>query len=158
MGRPIASIETAPVRARGRQPQAALCRLSVTDRGTITDRGEHLESWWIRIGDAWVRATEHPAATVEVESDSETADDNCPSGTIWQRTTELVVERGTRVLQRQSWPRVRNLSVMEYLKLGLDRPGRVVRQREFIVTGNYRLRTISDPHGRQLAQRRASAK
>ncbi len=113
-------------------------------------RGEQVELWFVRVNDAWVRAIEHANACVESSSlESESAEsgcERCPSGTIWLRTTELMLPAGTRLLQRQSAPRPRQLSVMNYLKQGLATTQRVVRERHFVVSGNYRL----TPVGRML--------
>jgi hypothetical protein len=102
------------------------------------------------MNDAWVRAVEHASASVEsssLEAESvESGCERCPSGTVWLRTTELMLPAGTRLLQRQSAPRPRQLSVMNYLKQGLATTQRVVRERHFVVSGNYRL----TPVGRML--------
>lgn len=132
-------------------------RVALTERASVVARGEQVELWFVRVNDAWVRAIEHPTAAVESSSlDPESAEsgyERCPSGTVWLRTTELVLERGTRLLQRQSAPRARQLSVMSYLKQGLSTTQRVVRERHFVVSGNYRL----TPVGRMLVNTVASA-
>jgi len=132
-------------------------RVALTERSTIVARGEQLELWFVRVNDAWVRVTEHATATVEANStadepDTSAGSERCPSGTIWVRTTELVLEAGTRVLLRQSWPRSRRLSVMSYLKQGLSNTQRFVRERHFVVSGNYRLA----PVGRMLIKTEVS--
>ena len=119
----------------------------MTERASIVARGEHSQLWFIRLGDTWVRAIEHPATHIETEVHSEQEQAllhkaDCPSGTIWQRQLELRLPAGTRLRQRQSWPRQRQLSVMGYLKLGMARPSRRLREREFILTGNYRLTPV----------------
>jgi len=123
----------------------------------VVARGEQVELWFVRVNDAWVRAIEHPSASVESSSlDQESVEAGCeriPSGTIWVRTTELVLTAGTRLLQRQSAPRPRQLSVMNYLKQGLATTQRVVRERHFAVSGNYRL----TPVGRMLINTVAGA-
>ncbi len=99
----------------------------------------------MRHNDGWVRATEHDTARLEAEMDCEAAtggSEACPPGTIWERRTELCLEASTRLLLRQTRPRVRKLSVMGYLTQGLGRPGRIVHEREFAVVGNYRLRPV----------------
>jgi len=137
-------------------------RVALTERSTIVARGEQLELWFVRVNDAWTRVTEHVTATTEenaaadepstATSETSAGSERCPSGTIWVRTTELVLEAGTRVLLRQSWPRSRRLSVMSYLKQGLSNTQRFVRERHFVVSGNYRLA----PVGRMLIKTEVS--
>jgi hypothetical protein len=129
-------------------------RICLTERSSIVDRGERLDVWLVRVGDAWVRVSEHPAARVEVETNDEhephapnepcPPSEPCPPGTIWLRRTQLVLEGGTRLMQRQSWPRHRSLSVMGYLMQGISRPQRMVQEREFVVIGNYRLAPVGN--------------
>lgn len=148
----------APRGSSSRQPaRRPAYRAALTERSTIVARGEQLELWFVRVKDAWVRVTEHATATVEANSaadepDTSAGSERCPSGTIWVRTTELMLEAGTRVLLRQSWPRSRRLSVMGYLKQGLPNTQRVVRERHFVVSGNYRLA----PVGRMLIKTEAN--
>lgn len=127
-------------------PRVARYRVSLTERASVVARGEQVELWFVRVNDAWVRAIEHPSASVEASSiDQETAlsiSERSPSGTIWLRTTELMLPAGTHLLQRQSSPRPRKLTVMSYLKQGLSTTQRVVRERHFVVTGNYRLTPV----------------
>lgn len=153
----VASANSANSKPEGRRPGGARYRVALTERASIVDRGEQVELWFVRVNDAWVRAVEHPGASVESSSlDDEPAEpggNRCPSGTIWIRTTELVLAPGTQLLQRQSAPRPRRLSVMSYLKQGLATTQRVVRERHFVVTGNYRLMPI----GRMLVNTVADA-
>lgn len=127
------------------------------------ERGEHLEVWLVRLGDTWVRVNEHPAARVELETGVEqeleaqgpdASSEPCPAGTIWLRRTHLVLEAGTLLVQRQSWPRHRALSVMGYLMQGISQSQRVVQEREFVVLGNYRLAPVGKL-SRQPERRRA---
>lgn len=124
--------------------------MALTERASVVARGEQVELWFVRVNDAWVRAVEHATASIESSSldqpATESGCERCPSGTVWLRTTELMLPRGTRLLQRQSAPRPRQLSVMNYLKQGLATTQRVVRERHFVVSGNYRL----TPVGRML--------
>lgn len=136
-----------PSKPAGRAQRGARYRVALTERASIVARGEQLELWFVRVNDAWVRAVEHPSAaiessTLEPQADNTSASERCPSGTVWQRSTELVLDAGTELLLRQSAPRARRLSVMSYLKQGLATTQRVVRERHFIVTGNYRLTPV----------------
>lgn len=153
----MASAKSANTNPSGKRPRGARYRVALTERASVVARGEQVELWFVRVNDAWMRAIEHPGASVESSSvDDEAADsggERCPSGTIWIRTTELVLAPGTQLLQRQSAPRARRLSVMNYLKQGLATTQRVVRERHFVVTGNYRLM----PVGRMLVNTVTSA-
>ena len=136
-----------PSRPTRRAPRGARYRVALTERASVVARGEQLELWFVRVNDAWVRAVEHPSAaiessTLEPQTDNKLASEHFPSGTVWQRSTELVLDAGTQLLLRQSAPRPRRLSVMSYLKQGLATTQRVVRERHFIVTGNYRLTPV----------------
>ena len=137
---------SSPSKPARRAPRGARYRVALTERASIVARGEQLEVWFVRVNDAWVRAVEHPSAAVEantLEPQSATStSERCPSGTVWQRSTELVLDAGTQLLLRQSAPRPRRLSVMSYLKQGLATTQRVVRERHFVVTGNYRLTPV----------------
>jgi len=138
---------SSPSKPARRAPRGARYRVALTERSSIVARGEQLELWFVRINDAWVRAVEHPSAavesnTLEPQADTTSASERCPSGTVWQRSTELVLDAGTELLLRQSAPRPRRLSVMSYLKQGLATTQRVVRERHFVVTGNYRLMPV----------------
>lgn len=149
---------SSPSKPARRAPRGARYRVALTERAAIVARGEQLELWFVRVNDAWVRAVEHPSAavesnTLEPQGDTSTSE-RCPSGTVWQRSTELVLDAGTRLLLRQSAPRPRKLSVMSYLKQGLATTQRVVRERHFVVTGNYRL----TPVGRMQVNTVTSAK
>lgn len=134
-------------------------RIALRERATIVARGEALETWWVRVNDGWVRASEHPAITATSRADadidehgsgeSQSSDDAaCPSGTVWHRTLELLLQAGTEVLLRQTWPRTRRLSVMGYLESGLGHTQRTINERRFIVSGNYKL----TPIGRRRTQ------
>ena len=139
-----------PTPGSGGTPRGARYRVALTERASVVARGEQLDLWFVRVNDAWVRAIEHPSASVESNSvEHEVAlpvAESCPSGTIWQRTTELLLPPGTHLLQRQSAPRPRKLTVMNYLKQGLSTTQRVVRERHFVVIGNYR----TTPVGRMV--------
>lgn len=125
-------------------------RVALTERGSVVERGEQVELWFVRAQDAWLRAPEHPSAAIESSSldhePAESGSERCPSGTIWVRTTELVLAPGTHLMLRQSAPRPRRLSVMNYLKQGLATTQRLVRERHFVVTGNYRLTPVGRMH------------
>jgi len=136
-----------PSKPARRAPRGARYRVALTERASVVARGEQLDLWFVRVNDAWVRAVEHPSATIESstlepQAGHTSASERCPSGTVWQRTTELVLDAGTQLLLRQSAPRPRRLSVMSYLKQGLATTQRVVRERHFVVTGNYRLTPV----------------
>lgn len=133
----------AKVQAPAGRPQPVY-RIVLTERATIVAHGEALEMWWVRLNDGWVRAKEHPAATSPTRGESDPHDESldCPSGTVWQRAIELRLEAGTQLLMRQSWPRTRRLSVMGYLELGLPHAQRTVKERRFVVSGNYKLTSV----------------
>src|SRR5688572_21476233 len=139
-----------PSKPARRAPRGARYRVALTERASIVARGEQLELWFVRVNDAWVRAVEHPSAAIEAstlepqepQAGNTSSSERCPSGTVWQRSTELVLDAGTQLLLRQSAPRPRRLSVMSYLKQGLATTQRVVHERHFVVTGNYRLTPV----------------
>jgi hypothetical protein len=155
------------------EPSGRRYRIELTDRATIVARGERLEVWWVRVNDSWVRIADRaeaaPGSDGSDTSELETASDDgarCPSGTVWERRFQLSLPAGTQLLQRQTWPRVRELSVMDFLQRGLVHSQRVVQERRFVLTGNHKLtpigraqlrseaepRTTSASHGAQTAE------
>jgi len=80
----------------------------------VAERGEQVVVWFVRHGAAWVRAAEHPRATVS-EARADRRDEHCPPGTIWRRTVELELELGTALRKTVSRPQSERLSPMEHL-------------------------------------------
>lgn len=131
--------------ANTRQPQPDLSethsptyRVHLLDEATVVERGERVRVWFIPYGDAWIRAAEHPAATVELSS-AERSGESCPPGTIWQRSVELILPAKTPLLSRITSPLTERLEPMEYLKRGRLGTRRHVNESWFQVVGNYRI-------------------
>ena len=104
-------------------------------------RGERVRVWLAPLNDGWVRAAEHPEASVENAS-SERGDESCPPGTIWMRQVELVLPEGSILRCRDTAPATEHLEPMEYLKRGKLGMGRKRRETKHRVVGNYRLELI----------------
>lgn len=117
-------------------------RVFLTDAATVVARGERVRVWFVRLGQGWVRAREHPEALVE-ELSSERGDDRCPPGTVWQRSVELVLPVGTVLRSTVSAPRRERLSTVDYLTRGKVAKGREVTETYYRVVGNYRLQAMT---------------
>ena len=116
-------------------------RVFLTDEATVVERGERVRVWFVRFGDGWVRAQEHPDAEVE-EVSSIRGDESCPPGTIWQRSVELLLPAGALLRCIVSRPRQEDLSAMDYLRRGAVAKGRTVSTSYHRVIGNYRLEGV----------------
>lgn len=119
-----------------------LYRVHVVDEATVVPRGERLCVWWVRQGDGWVRAVQHPEADVEA-AQSERGDASCPPGTIWIRNIELSLPESTLLRCHVSEPAPERLEPIEYLRRGKLGVGRAIRETLFEVAGNYRLKRRS---------------
>ena len=97
--------------------------------------------WYVRQGDAWVKAAEVMSAAVETDS-SERQDESCPPGTIWQRAIELLLPGDTRLLCRTTTPITERLEPMDYLRRGKLGMNRHTHESTHRVVGNYRLERV----------------
>ncbi|NLE88562.1 MAG: hypothetical protein GX607_19460 [Myxococcales bacterium] len=121
-----------------------LYRVHVSDEASVVARGERVRVWWVQLNDGWVRAAEHPEATIETAS-SERGDEGCPPGTIWIRHVELQLPAGTLLRCHLSQPSPERLEPIEYLRRGQLGVARARRETLFRVAGNYRLTPVGDP-------------
>lgn len=112
-------------------------RVHVVDEATVVPRGERVRIWWIRLNDGWVRAAEHPDATVEAAAEGE--GESCPPGTIWVRRIDVVLAERTLLRCHLSEPSPERLEPIEYLRRGRLGVARSRRETYFRVAGNYRL-------------------
>jgi len=119
-------------------------RVHLLDEATVVERGERVRVWFMLHGDSWVRAADHPGATVEMSS-SERGDGNCPPGTVWQRSIDLVLPVETPLLSRTTSPRAEVLQPMEYLRRGKLGMNRSIQETWMRVVGNYRLARLEQP-------------
>lgn len=113
--------------------------MHLIDEATVVDRGERLRVWFLRQKDTWVRAADHPEASVDLSS-AETSHAPCPPGTIWQRTVELLLPRHSLLLCRVTRPHIQeSWSPIDYLKRGQWGTQRHITETYHRVVGNYRL-------------------
>jgi hypothetical protein len=119
-------------------------RIVVRDEAVVAERGEAVVVWFVKLGAAWVRAVEHPRALVsEVRADRQ--DTGCPPGTIWRRTVELELERGTVLRKTLSRPHTQKRSPMEHLLSGSLEKRRQLRETHYRVVGADRLERQAGP-------------
>lgn len=118
-----------------------LYRVHVVDEATVVARGERVRVWLAPLNDGWVRAAEHPEAIVE-DASSERGDEGCPPGTIWMRQIELMLPEGSVLRCRETSPATERLEPIEYLKRGRLGMGRMRRETQHRVIGNYRLELV----------------
>lgn len=118
-------------------------RVHLLDEATVVARGERVRVWFVPHADSWVRAADHPDATVEMTS-SERGDQGCPPGTVWQRSVDLILPAETPLLSRTTSPRTEVLEPMEYLRRGKWGVNRTVQETWMRVVGNYRLARLEN--------------
>jgi hypothetical protein len=70
--------------------------IEVFDAEVIAERGRKTTTWFVRYNDGWVRAAEHPNATVQKL--------DAGPGTVWERRIEIVLPKGTLVARVDSSP------------------------------------------------------
>lgn len=122
----------------------ATYRVHLVDEATVVERGERVRVWFLPFNDGWIRAKDHPAANLE-EARADRRDENCPPGTIWRRSIELLLPRNTPLLSRVTSPLVERLAPMEYLTKEKRGMRRHVEETWFAVVGNYRLVKAKEP-------------
>jgi len=70
--------------------------IEVVDAEVIVPRGRRMTTWFVRYNDGWLRAVEHPNATVQQLQSG--------PGTVWERRIEIPLPKGTRVCRVDSSP------------------------------------------------------
>lgn len=116
--------------------QAPRYRVSVVEEAVIVERGERRRKWFVRHQEEWLRVEDYPGAVLET-LDDESA--RCPPGIVWQRSYEVVLSRGARLMAVSTFPRLRARSTLWYLNHGLATRELVYQQHQYTVAGNYRL-------------------
>jgi hypothetical protein len=70
--------------------------VELVDAEVIVPRGRRKTTWFVRHNDGWVRAAEHPKATIESL--------DAGPGTVFERRIEIALPKGTRVCRVDSAP------------------------------------------------------
>lgn len=117
----------------------AVERVSVADHERIVPHGAARATWFVRKGEAWVKAAEW-------EGVSSTRRDAGP-GTVWERTLDLELPIGTELMRVETRPRaVPVRDPLSYLTSETKRPPRATRRTYYRVERGGRLRSMD---GRQ---------
>jgi hypothetical protein len=128
-------------------------RVHLTDEATVVGRGQRIRVWLVRHNDGWIRAKDHPDASLE-EARADQRDASCPPGTVWRRSIELTLPGGCLLVCRVSTPLIEELGALEYLMKERRGMRRRVDETYFIVSGNYKL---TKAPARKGSQRGAAA-
>ena len=119
-------------------------RAHLVDEATIVDRGERVKVWFIPWQSTWIRAKDHPDATVdEVSSDARA--NRCPPGTVWQRSIELSLLPRTPLLCRITRPLLESLGTVDYMTKDRRSVRRQVDELWYVLVGNYKLKRHREP-------------
>jgi hypothetical protein len=127
------------------------CRVHLTDEATIVERGEQVKVWFLQFADIWIRAKDHPDAIVEEEGVDSNAS-RCPPGTVWQRSTDLLLNLGTPLLCRVTRPLIEAFETLDYMTRERRSMRRHIDEQWFVVAGNYRMVKSREPESFSLAR------
>lgn len=133
-------------------------RVHLVDEASVVAHGEQLRVWFVKEGEEFVKAAQHP----NTEPETVEAGDSVPAGVVWRRNLELVLPEGKLLLCRVTLPRIERRDPLDYLTRGALGTFRRVTESYYRVLGNYRLEPTPRPdevptasEGKEVPKQRA---
>lgn len=106
---------------------APLADVEVVDEETIVERGTRKVTWFVRVADAWVHASNVAGAVI--------TDEEAGPGTVWGRRTVLRLAAGTRLMRVETRPRPHAYDdPFAYLRREVRDARRKTHRSEYLVT------------------------